>query len=132
MLVQDNIGESALEKYLPDVMRQLNLKGYSTKSHMKIEGRSGVTHDVDLLVEDGDSKMFIVQYVSSDTLIEEKDVVKLFTISFDINARGVLMIVDRELTANAADLSRVYYMKTLNVPDADRLPEILEDLVKGS
>ncbi|MFQ6135100.1 MAG: hypothetical protein ACE5KU_04725 [Nitrososphaerales archaeon] len=124
MLVRGKSKGSSMSKYLHNVEKWLDLQEYSVESPAKVTGRSGVSHDVALYGEDSRGRRFIMEFVSSDDLVREEEVVRLFAIRLDTNVE-VLMVVHPGLTKRAAELAKLYGITVLDTSGLGSLSSIL-------
>lgn len=116
---------SSLSRYLNNLEKWLDLQEYSVESPAKILGRSGVSHKVDILIEDSEGKRFIMDFISSGDLVREEEVVRLYAIRLDTNIE-VLMVVQQGLTEKATELAKLYGIRVLDTSSLSNLSSVLK------
>ncbi len=125
MLVPEKSNGSSLSRYLNNLEKWLDLQEYSVESPAKILGRSGVSHKVDILIEDSEGKRFIMDFISSGDLVREEEVVRLYAIRLDTNIE-VLMVVQQGLTEKATELAKLYGIRVLDTSSLSNLSSVLK------
>ncbi len=105
---------NGVNKYLQDAERLLDLQEYTVKNPAKVLGRSGVSHDVDIYGEDSSGRRFIIEFVFSDDLVSEEEVIRLYAIRFDTKVDEMMMVTHSGLTEKVEKLAKLYGIWVLN------------------
>ncbi len=116
---------SSVSRYLNNLEKWLDLQEYSVESPANIPGRSGVSHKVDILIEDSKGKRFIMDFISSGDLVRMEEVVRLYVICLDTNIE-VIMVVQQGLTEKATELAKLYGIRVLDTSSLSNLSSVLK------
>jgi len=106
--------------------------GYSVESPGKVQGRSGVSHQTDLLAVKGEEGL-LIDVVRSEPEVGEQPVITMFAKMYDLNppSRVTLVALPR-LSDRARQLAALYQINVIEGRDAEEvIAKIKETLLKS-
>lgn len=101
----------------------LERQGYVVESPARIQGRSGVEHEIDLYAtkEQGDHiRKVIVGVTRSNGEIGLEEVLKLYIKAHDVGSEDVILFAIPRLTDEARQFAAYYRMKAFESEDLER------------
>jgi len=106
----------------------LTREGYEIQGSVKVTGRSGAVHDIDLLATKNSGTFehrIVVGFASSDTEVDSEEVIKLYAKAYDVNAQDIVLVAAPRLSEDAVQFASHYRIKVLDSEDLTRLNEKL-------
>jgi hypothetical protein len=103
-------------------------EGYDIQSNVKVTGRSGAVHDIDLLATKTSGTLehrLVVGFASHDTEIDSEEVIKLYAKAYDVSAQDIVMVAIPRLSEDAVQFASHYRIRVLDAEDLGRLHEKL-------
>jgi predicted RNA-binding Zn-ribbon protein involved in translation (DUF1610 family) len=103
-------------------------EGYEVQTDVKVAGRSGAVHEIDLLATKTSGTFehrVVVGFATSDTEIDSEEVIKLYAKAYDVNAQDIVLVAVPRLSEDAVQFANHYRIKVLSTADLDRIPEKL-------
>lgn len=106
----------------------LSREGYELQRDVKVTGRSGAVHEIDLLAVKNSGTFehrIVVGFATSDSEIDSEEVIKLYAKAYDVNASDIVLIALPRLSEDAVQFASHYRIKVLAGSDLERIHEKL-------
>jgi hypothetical protein len=103
-------------------------EGYEIQSGVKVTGRSGAVHDIDLLATKNSGTFehrLVVGFASQNSDIDSEEVIKLYAKAYDVNAQDIVLIAIPRLSEDAVQFASHYRIRVLDAEDLSHLHEKL-------
>jgi hypothetical protein len=103
-------------------------EGYEIQSEVKLTGRSGAVHEIDLLATKNSGTFehrIVVGFAFSDTEVDSEEVIKLYAKAYDVNAQDIVMVALPRLSEDALQFAHHYRIKVLDSEDLEHIHEKL-------
>ena len=102
----------------------LTRDGYEVESSIKVTGRSGAEHEIDLLATKRSGPFehrIVVGFASAEQEVDSEEVIKLYAKAYDVNAQDIIMIAVPKLSPDAVHFARHYRIKVFEGADLERI-----------
>jgi hypothetical protein len=99
---------------LKEVRKRLRAQGIEVNVLVKVRGRSGVEHDIDLVAEKGD-KWILLDAITADSLIDETRLLPLLVKIYDTQPYRAVIIAIPGLTKEASRIARSCGLRVIEV-----------------
>lgn len=106
------------------VKELLAREGYDVQEMVKISGRSGAEHTVDMLATKRTGPLehrIVVGFVAGDNRVDSEEVIKLYAKAYDVNAQDIILIATPRLSEDAEQFAQHYHIRVYNSDTLDRL-----------
>jgi hypothetical protein len=106
----------------------LGHEGYEVQRNVKVTGRSGAEHDIDLLAVKNSGSYehrLVVGFATHDSEIDSEEVIKLYAKAYDVNAQDIVMVAIPRLSEDAIQFASHYRIRVLDAEDLGHLHEKL-------
>jgi hypothetical protein len=106
----------------------LGHEGYELQHDVKVTGRSGAVHDIDLLAVKKSGAFehrIVVGLATSDNEIDSEEVIKLYAKAYDVNASDIVLVALPRLSEDAVQFASHYRIKVLTGTDLEHIQEKL-------
>lgn len=98
--------------------------GYDVETSIKITGRSGAEHEIDLLATKRSGPFehrIIVGFASAEHEVDSEEVIKLYAKAYDVNAQDIILIAVPRLNPDAVHFAQHYRIRVFEAEDLDKL-----------
>ncbi len=102
----------------------------SLSSPMVVTGKSGVRHTFTFGFDDSGTPRVACDVVIGSRPIDETKVLSLFIKVYDVGAKHAVLCVVPSMTPEAKKLSNLYKIIMLEVPDKDKVPSMVSDVLR--
>ncbi len=100
------------------------------KSPAALTGKSGVRHTFSFSLGAGDRPEIVCDVIVGRMEQDETRVLSLFIKTFDVGSTRAMLCVSPKLTKEASKLAMLYNILTLESPDPEQLPQMIESVLK--
>ena len=105
------------------VARWAEAKGYRYARNARLHGKSGSTHEVDLLLETSEGRI-VVEVKNTAGKVDKDVVMKAAFVASDIGARGAIVVSSSGFTQSASRIARALGVELLTLEDIINYIEI--------
>ena len=102
----------------------LTRDGYDVESSIKVTGRSGAEHEIDLMATKRSGPFehrIVVGFASAEHEVDSEEVIKLYAKAYYVNAQDIIMIAVPKLSPDASHFARHYRIKVFEGADLERV-----------
>ncbi len=114
---------------LLSIEQWLTRHGYSVKKNVMITGKAGITHDIGFYAENPIEGRLIVAQRPLGAQISETDIMQLFAICLDVDASGIVITAQPNITKNAAKLANLYRIGLIDASNQSAQVSIFQELL---
>lgn len=111
----------------------LTQDGYEVETGVKITGRSGAEHEIDLLATKHSGPFehrIVVGFATAETEVDSEEVIKLYAKGYDVNAQDIILVALPRLSPDALHFARHYRIQVFEANDLDKLETQLQSKPK--
>jgi hypothetical protein len=122
-----NLKSKALPK--EKIVEFLKSQGYEVEEGVKIDGRSGAEHEIDILATKKSGPLehrIVVGFAVAEEEVPAEEVIKLYAKAYDVNAADVIMVALPKLSADALHFAKHYRIRVFEKEDLEKLEKIVE------
>lgn len=113
------------ERIPKDRIQEILLRdGYEVQSSVKVMGRSGAEHEIDLLATKKSGPFehrIVVGFAQAENEVDSEEVIKLYAKAYDVNAQDIILIAIPRLSNDAIHFTKHYRIKVFELADLDTL-----------
>ena len=98
--------------------------GYEVQTSVKVAGRSGAEHEIDLLATKHSGPFehrIVVGFASAESEVDSEEVIKLYAKAYDVNAQDIILIALPRLSPDAVHFARHYRIRVFEAEDLDKI-----------
>lgn len=102
--------------------------GYEVQSGVKITGRSGAEHEIELLAIKHSGPFehrIVVGFATAETEVDSEEVIKLYAKGYDVNAQDIILVALPRLSPDAIHFARHYRIQVFEAADLDKIETTL-------
>lgn len=102
----------------------LRRDGYEVETNVKVTGRSGAEHEIDLLATKHSGPFehrIVVGFATADQEVDSEEVIKLYAKGYDINAQDIILVALPRLSADALHFAQHYRLRVFEAEDLDKI-----------
>ncbi len=114
-------GERIPKERLADFLTQ---DGYEVESSIKVTGRSGAEHEIDLLATKRSGPFehrIVVGFASAEHEVDSEEVIKLYAKAYDVNAQDIILIAVPKLSPDAFHFAHHYRIRVFEAADLEHI-----------
>jgi hypothetical protein len=98
--------------------------GYEVQTSVKVTGRSGAEHEIDLLATKQSGPFehrIVIGFASAEKEVDSEEVIKLYAKAYDVNAQDIILIALPHLSPDAVHFARHYRIRVFEADDLDKI-----------
>jgi hypothetical protein len=98
--------------------------GYEVQTVVKVAGRSGAEHEIDLLATKKSGPFehrIVVGFASAEHEVDSEEVIKLYAKAYDVNAQDIILIAVPRLSQDAIHFAQHYRIRVFEAEDLDKI-----------
>ena len=114
---------------LLSIEQWLTRHGYSVEKNIKITGKAGITHEIGFYAENPSEGRLIVVQRPLGATVSEEDIVRLFAICLDVDASGILITAQPNITKYAARLANLYRIGLIDASSQSMQVNVVQELL---
>jgi len=114
---------------LLSIEKWLTRHGYSVEKNIKITGKAGITHEIGFYAENPSEGRLIVAQRPLGATVSEEDIVRLFAICLDVDASGILITAQPNITKYAARLANLYRIGLIDASSQSMQVNVVQELL---
>lgn len=102
----------------------LTREGYDVAESVRVTGKSGAEHTVDILATKHTGPLehrIVVGFASGNPAVDSEDVIKLYARAYDVSAQDTILIAIPRLSEEAEQFAQHYNIRVINAEALDRL-----------
>lgn len=106
------------------VREYLIREGYEIQEGVRVTGRSGAEHQLDILAHKRTGPLehrIVVGFASAETAVDSEEVIKLYAKAYDVNAQDIILVAAPKLSEDAIQFAQHYHIRVYNADALDRL-----------
>ncbi len=124
-LKEEGVSELKL-KTLPkeQIINFLKSQGYEVEESVKVNGRSGAEHEIDILATKKSGPLehrIVVGFATAKEEVPAEEVIKLYAKAYDVNAGDIILVALPKLSADALHFAKHYQIRVFEKEDLERL-----------
>ncbi len=99
-------------------------EGYAVEESVAVPGKSGSSHQVDMLGTKRTGPLehrIIVRFANAETEVESEEVIKLYAVAYDVDASETILVASPRLSEDARQFARHYNIRVYNAGELDRI-----------
>ncbi|MEO0097797.1 MAG: restriction endonuclease [candidate division WOR-3 bacterium] len=113
-------------KTLPkdQIINFLKNQGYEVEEGVKVNGRSGAEHEIDILATKKSGPLehrIVVGFATAEEEVPAEEVIKLYAKAYDVNAADIILVALPKLSADALHFAKHYRIRVFEKEDLERL-----------
>ncbi len=106
------------------VRELLQREGYAVQESVRIPGKSGAEHIVDMLATKMQGPLehrVLVSFACGNPLVDAEEVIRLYARAYDVGVGDVILIATPGVTADAAEIAQHYQIRVYNADELDKI-----------
>lgn len=114
---------------LRSIEQWLTRHGYFVEKNIKITGKAGITHEIRFYAENPSEGRLIVDQRPLGATVSEEDIVRLFAICLDVDASGILITAQPNITKYATRLANLYRIGIIDASSQSMQVNVVQELL---
>lgn len=106
------------------VRELLTREGYEVQESVKMTGRSGAQHQLDILAIKRSGPLehrVVVGFAAAEEAVDAEEVIKLYAKAYDVSAQDIILIVSPRLSDDAEQFAQHYHIRVYSADKIDQL-----------
>jgi ssDNA-binding Zn-finger/Zn-ribbon topoisomerase 1 len=102
----------------------LTREGYAVEESVSIAGKSGSSHQVDMIGTKRTGPLehrIIVSFANAETEVASEEVIKLYAVAYDVDANETILIASPRLSDDARQFAKHYNIRVYNADELDAM-----------
>lgn len=105
------------------IIEFLKSQGYEVQEGVKIDGRSGAEHEIDILATKKSGPLehrIVVGFAIAEEEVPPEEVIKLYAQAYDVNAADIILVALPKLSADALHFAKHYRIRVFEKEDLEK------------